>query len=117
MIHVDFSPSDCTPCPSRPSCTRAKNLPRSLTLHSRAEHETIQALRGRQRTEEFASLYVRRAGIEGTFSQGVGSFGLRQARYRSLTADCRDVGPTARSSDLPARQWELSLRLGYPSTP
>jgi transposase len=25
MIHVDFSPDDCTPCPSRSLCTRAKN--------------------------------------------------------------------------------------------
>ena len=84
MIHIDFSPTDCTPCPSRPSCTRAKNLPRSLTLQPRAEHEAIQFARRRQRTEEFATLYARRAGIEGTFSQGVRSFGLRRARYRGL---------------------------------
>jgi transposase len=84
MIHIDFSASDCTPCPSRSSCTRAKNLPRSLTLQPRAEHEAIQFARRRQRTEEFASLYARRAGIEGTFSQGVRSFGLRRARYRGL---------------------------------
>ncbi len=84
MIHVDFSPSDCTPCPSRSSCTRAKNLPRSLTLQPREEHEAIQSARKRQRTEEFASLYAHRAGIEGTVSQGVRAFGLRQARYRGL---------------------------------
>jgi transposase len=32
----------------------------------------------------FAQLYAQRAGIEGTFSQGVRAFGLRQARYRGL---------------------------------
>jgi len=36
----------------------------------------------RQHTEEFATHYARRAGIEGTLSQGVRAFGLRQARYR-----------------------------------
>jgi hypothetical protein len=28
MIHIDFSPDDCSACPSRPICTRARNLPR-----------------------------------------------------------------------------------------
>jgi transposase len=84
MIHIDFSPDDCTACPSRSSCTRAKDLPRTLTLQPREEHEAIQFARKRQKTEDFASLYSRRAGIEGTVSQGVRAFGLRQARYRGL---------------------------------
>lgn len=84
MIHIDFSPDDCTPCPSRSSCTRAKDLPRTLTLQPREEHEAIQFARKRQKTEDFASLYSQRAGIEGTVSQGARTFGLRQARYRGL---------------------------------
>jgi transposase len=84
MIHIDFAPDDCAACPSRPSCTRAKNLPRTLTLQPRDEHEAIQFARRRQRTEEFTEIYSQRSGIEGTFSQGVRSFGLRQARYRGL---------------------------------
>ena len=84
MIHIDFSPNDCSACPSRSSCTRAKDLPRTLTLQPKEEHEAIQFARKRQKTEEFASLYSRRAGIEGTVSQGVRAFGLRQARYRGL---------------------------------
>ncbi len=105
MIHIDFSASDCSICPSRPSCTRAKNLPRTLTLQPRAEHEAIQFARRRQRTEEFASLYARPSGIEGTFSQGVRSLGLRRARYRGLrkthlqqvaTAAAINVGRMAR---------------------
>jgi transposase len=45
MIHIDFSPDDCAACPSRSSCTRAKNLPRTLTLQPREEHEAIQFAR------------------------------------------------------------------------
>lgn len=84
MIHVDFAAADCTPCPARSQCTRAKTLPRSLTLQPRAEHEAIQAARQRQQTAAFAAEYARRAGIEGTLSQGVRACGLRTARYRGL---------------------------------
>jgi transposase len=84
MIHVEFAPDDCTACPSRSSCTRAKDLPRTLTLQPKEEHEAIQFARKRQKREEFTSLYSQRAGIEGTVSQGVRAFGLRQARYRGL---------------------------------
>lgn len=84
MIHVDFAAADCTPCPARPQCTRATTLPRSLTLQPRAEHEAIQAARQRQQTAGFATDYARRAGIEGTLSQGVRVCGLRTARYRGL---------------------------------
>ena len=84
MIHIDFSEDDCSACQSRSSCTRAKDLPRTLTLQPKEEHEAIQFARRRQKTEEFAALYSQRAGIEGTVSQGVRAFGLRQARYRGL---------------------------------
>ena len=84
LIHVAFAPTECTPCPVREHCTRAKTLPRSLTLQPRAEHEAIQAARQRQQTAGFATAYARRAGIEGTLSQGVRTCGLRTARYRGL---------------------------------
>ncbi len=42
----------------------------------------MQEARQRQETEEFATQYARRQGIEGTLSQGVRAFGLRRARYR-----------------------------------
>jgi transposase len=84
MIHVVFAAADCTPCPVRVQCTRAKTQPRSLTLQPRAEHEAIHAARQRQETAEFAAAYARRAGIEGTLSQGVRVCGLRTARYRGL---------------------------------
>jgi transposase len=84
MIGVAFAAADCTPCPLRAQCTRAKTLPRSLTVQPQAEHEAIQAARSRQQTADFAAAYARRAGIEGTLSQGVRAFGLRTTRYRGL---------------------------------
>lgn len=82
MIHVDFAASDCFDCPVRSACTRAQTIPRSLTLQPRAEHEAMQLARARQETPAFKLQYARRAGIEGTFSQGVQSCGLRRSRYR-----------------------------------
>jgi len=82
MIHVAFAPADCLACSARAQCTRAERQPRSLTLLSREEHAAMQAARQRQETEEFATQYARRQGIEGTLSQGMRAFGLRRARYR-----------------------------------
>ena len=55
--------------------------PRQLTLRPPAQHAAIQAARLRQHTPEFKKRYAIRAGIEGTLSQGIRAFGLRQARY------------------------------------
>jgi len=41
-------------------------------------------MRQRQETEEFKERYKRRAGVEGTVSQGTRSFELRQTRYIGL---------------------------------
>jgi len=56
--------------------------------------------RSRQLTEDFAALYAQRAGIEGTISQGVRAFGLRQARYRGLRKTCLQEVATAAAIDL-----------------
>lgn len=83
-MHVDCSAADGPPGPVRTRCTRAKALPRSLTLQPQAAHEAVQAARQRRATPEFAERYACRAGSEGTISQGVRAFGLRRARYRGL---------------------------------
>ena len=93
MMHVDFAAADCTPCPVRAHCTRAKTLPRSLTLQPRAEHEAIHAARQRQQTEAFAADYARRAGIEGTLLAG--GPGLRAAD-RALPRAGQDPPPARR---------------------
>lgn len=48
------------------------------------QYQALQAARQRQATPEFKTAYKRRAGIEGTLSQGIRAFGLRQARYRGM---------------------------------
>ncbi len=45
------------------------------------QFEALQDARRRQATEEFDALYDVRAGVEGTLSQGIRAFGLRQSRY------------------------------------
>jgi transposase len=40
--------------------------------------------REREKTDDFAEQYARRAGVEGTISQGVRAFDIRQARYLGL---------------------------------
>ena len=81
-VKAGFSTADCWPCPARPRCTRAAN--RYLGLLPRPEQEAIAAARARLNTEAGRKLYSQRQGVESTISQGVRSFGLRQARYRSL---------------------------------
>jgi transposase len=79
-IRVRFNRSQCDPCPMRTACTKAKHE-RSLLFRSKAQHEALQTARQQQITPEWKKEYDRRAGIEGTISQGIRAFGLRQARY------------------------------------
>ncbi|SRR6266852_2048947 len=81
VIRVEFGKQDCLHCPCRLLCTTASTNPRQLTLRPPAQHAAIQAARLRQHTPEFKKRYAIRAGIEGTLSQGIRAFGLRQARY------------------------------------
>ena len=76
-----FSREDCTPCPSRSQCTRAKKEPRIIGLLARDQYEALQAARRRQETEEFREQYAARAGIEATHEQAIRRCGLRRARY------------------------------------
>src|SRR5215217_657256 len=83
-VSVMFRKADCGACPARSLCTRAKHRARHLKLQPRAEYEALKAARGRLATREGRRRYARRAGIEGTISQGVRAFGLRRSRYRGL---------------------------------
>ncbi|WP_260413986.1 IS1182 family transposase [Sphaerisporangium siamense] len=83
-IHIDFSKADCTPCPARSKCTRAKREPRQLTLHARDVHQALHHARAAQRTESWKKQYALRSGIEGTISQAVRGFHLRRSRYLGL---------------------------------
>jgi transposase len=84
VIHVDVHQRHCRPCPHRPLCTHAKTEPRELTLKPRAEHEALLAAREHQTTAAWHAQYAVRAGIEGTLSQGIRAFALRQSRYLGI---------------------------------
>ncbi len=86
VIHVQFRAADCRPCPSRARCTRAlsKYQGRVLAVMPQPEHEALAVARAREDTAEGKSLYAQRNGVEGTLSQAVRGFGMRQARYRGL---------------------------------
>lgn len=83
-IRIQFAAEDCSPCPSRTQCTKSATAPRTLSIYPQPIYETLQAARQQQQTEEFKEKCHRRAGVEGTISQGTRSFGLRRARYIGL---------------------------------
>jgi transposase len=84
IVAVQFATKTCRQCPVRAQCTHAEQMPRQVTVRPQAEHEALQQARLYQQTQAFRQEYAHRAGVEGTISQGVRAFGLRQARYLGL---------------------------------
>ena len=85
MVHeARFARRDCTPCPLRPRCTRAKREPRIVSLQAREHFEALQGARKHQETDAFRTSYAARAGIEGTHAQAISRCGLRRSRYIGL---------------------------------
>jgi len=84
IIHIQFLKQDCSVCPTRSDCTKAKSQRRTVTVNARPYHEALQEARARQQTPDFKKQYQARAGIEGTISQAVRVTKLRKARYRGL---------------------------------
>jgi transposase len=80
-LYVRFAKKDCLVCPVRTDCTRSAEGPRTVTFKPRPQYELLQWARQREHTPEFKEQYAKRAGIEGTISQGTRSFGLRRSRY------------------------------------
>jgi transposase len=82
VIKIKFSIKDCQSCPSRSLCTRSTRYPRrTITVRRELQYHALQQARARAKTDEFKELYARRAGVEGTISQGVRAMGLRRSRY------------------------------------
>ncbi len=85
VIHIKFNPADCKVCASRTLCTQSKAGARMLAIHpDQEQHQALQRARVRQKAPDFKSKYAKRAGIEGTISQGVRGFDLRRSRYIGL---------------------------------
>jgi transposase len=81
VIRVNFASSTCKVCPHRLDCVDADGVRRTLTLQRQELQVALQAARQREGTVEFRDQYGKRAGIEGTISQGVRAFNLRRSRY------------------------------------
>src|SRR5262249_32866020 len=82
VINIAFAKSVCSVCPSLALCTKSKIGRRTINIRPRELHEALQGARKREKTEEFKEEYKKRAGIEGTISQGVRAFGMRRSRYK-----------------------------------
>ena len=83
VIQVRFSLKDCRPCPVRARCTSSKSA-RLLAFRPQPQFEALQVRRQQAQTETWQKEYGKRAGVEGTISQGVRRLGLRQTRYTGL---------------------------------
>ncbi len=83
VINIRFAHTDCVACPQRSQCVSSSRS-RALTIRDRPAYEAVAQARQRQTTEEFKNRYARRAGIEGTLSQGVRLGDLRRTRYIGL---------------------------------
>jgi transposase len=79
VVKIKCSMKDCQPCASRVHCTRAKR--RTITVRRQDHHVALQAARARETSAAYTTEYARRAGIEGTLSQGIRAYGRRHARY------------------------------------
>jgi len=73
-----FSREDCTGCPLRAKCTRAKS--NSKVVQITAKTEALQPLRRDQRTPEFRAKYRERVKVEHRIGRCI-QLGARQARY------------------------------------
>jgi transposase len=79
VIKIKCSAKDCGKCAAHARCTEARR--RSVTIRPREQYEALQAARSRESSQEYRAEYRRRAGIEGTISQGIRGCGLRRSRY------------------------------------
>jgi len=74
--------TDCQICPSRSQCPQSiRHTRRTVTLRPQEQYHVLEQRREREKTREFTQIYARRAGIEGTMSQGVRTMGMRRSRY------------------------------------
>lgn len=97
-MRIRFPTTDCKACAPEPRCTRAPC--RLLTPRRREEHAALEAARARETERPAADGYRRRAGIEGTLSQGTRTMHLRWSRYVGLAETHLRHVPTAAAINL-----------------
>ena len=82
VIKIKFSTRDCQVCPSRSLCTQSiRHTRRTVTIRPQEQYQALKKRREQEMTKDFTKVYAKRAGIEGTISQGVRTMGLRRSRY------------------------------------
>ena len=84
VVKIRFRNRDCLNCVSRPKCVRNKKAGRSLQIPNREMYQALEQTRRKLDSSEGRTEYRKRAGIEGTISQGVRRGTLRRSRYRGL---------------------------------
>lgn len=84
VVKIRFGNQDCLNCPSRTKCVRNKKAGRSLQIPSREMYQALEQTRRKMDSSEGQNEYKKRAGIEGTISQGVRRGTLRRSRYRGV---------------------------------
>jgi transposase len=83
VIKIKFSFKDCSPCTFRSRCFQStrRSGRRCLTVRPPDQFAALQAARQRETTADYAALYDKRAGVEGTISRGIRTCGMRRTRY------------------------------------
>ena len=81
---VEFAREDCQRLSRTGGLHPGAAAGRRVGLPPQAQYEALRAARTWYGSAEGKEGYKRRAGVEGTLSQGVRAFGLRCARYRGL---------------------------------
>jgi transposase len=84
VYNFRFHKKHCDNCLVRVKCTKSATSARSLTIQPQAGYEALRSARHRQKEEVFWQQYAKRAGVEGTISQGIAIADLRRARYIGL---------------------------------
>ena len=115
LVKVLFREEDCRPCQARHLCT--KGAKKVLQLPYKVHYEALKEQRRIHASEEGRLLYNKRAGVEGTISQGVRAFGLRRARYRGLAKTHLQLVATAAAINLERLvAWFNNLPIGETRT-
>lgn len=83
---IEWSNAVCRPCPLRSQCVSTGQDHRTFVVGEL--HSLLQDRRREMQTDAFKKEMYRRNGIEGTQSELVRGYGLRQARYRGRSKVC-----------------------------
>jgi transposase len=85
VVKIRFDSRDCTNCKSREKCVRNRSgAGRQVFIPAQKLYQALEKTRSMMSSEEGKEEYKKRAGVEGTLSQGVRRGTIRRSRYRGL---------------------------------